>query len=178
MSHTKARVGLSQSLVYKTWEGPTCSSIALDLEEHTNAPKVCTPHTTQQALRFTPSTRKAHPCSIIYLSPLIRSHTYTVACTLIVCTYSKVAANQHTVSQEPHRLHTNTHKLYAHTHTHTTVYTYSSYTFGLLSSTHLLHTYTPPTYASLYEHNRRGENAQWVKALAAQSDGLRLIPGT
>lgn len=119
MSHTKARVGLSQSLVYKTWEGPACSSIALDLEEHTNAPKVCTPHTTQQALRFTPSTRKAHPCSIIYLSPLIRSHTYTVACTLIVCTYSKVAANQHTVSQEPHRLHTNTHKLYAHTHTHT-----------------------------------------------------------
>lgn len=136
MSHTKARVGLSQSLVYKTWEGPACSSIALDLEEHTNAPKVCTPHTTQQALRFTPSTRKAHPCSIIYLSPLIRSHTYTVACTLIVCTYSKVAANQHTVSQEPHRLHTNTHKLYAHTHTHTLQYTHTHPTHLAYSQAH------------------------------------------
>lgn len=74
--------------------------------------------------------------------------------------------------------HKHSQTIRTHTHTHTTVYTYSSYTFGLLSSTHLLHTYTPPTYASLYEHNRRGENAQWVKALAAQSDGLRLIPGT
>lgn len=129
MSHTKARVGLNQSHVYKTWEGPAWSSIALDLEEHTNAPNVCTPHTTQYAFRFTPSTHKAHPCSIIYLSPLIQSHTYNMARTLLVCTHSKVAAHQHTVSHKPYRLHTNTHKLYAHvlqyTHTHPTHLAYS-----------------------------------------------------
>lgn len=135
---------------------------------HKCPPIMGTPHTAQYAFWLTPSTHKAHPSLLshefTHLSQVMHTHSWHI---LKACSKTTYCLTQTMQITHKHRLYTCTLQYTLILHLCTTL----KYTL----STHLQP--SPPTL-HIYEHNRHGECIQWVKALAAQSNGLRLISGT